>query len=291
MGLTRIGEPPCERSSNPTLIEAYPTRAVCSNVRSEATGPKWEEFVHQGSRSRVRCRGGAPPPSGEGGVSSLCQAAVFTPEDIQNVKLQRAVFGGYKASETRQYLRQIAWELSHVLHERGTFEDEARRFRAQLLRYERREELESASLGGARDTAREIREEARRDAELILKKAYKQASEIRAKAEKQASSRMAEFHALEEKSKVMRAELRELITSVLEAVGEPVGASPKPLDQPVMDDLRTAVKAAAARSVSELSPELTGRRDGQPADEEPADEEPALPDEGQDEWSGGERVA
>ncbi len=53
---------------------------------------------------------------------------MFTPEDIENVKLPRAVLGGYKASATRQYLRQIAWELSRALHERGMFEEESRRF-------------------------------------------------------------------------------------------------------------------------------------------------------------------
>lgn len=212
---------------------------------------------------------------------------MFTPEDIENVKLGRAVVGGYKADATRQYLRQVAWELSRALHERGTFEEESRRFRAQLVRYERREELESANLSGAHDAAREIREEARRDAELLLKKAYKHASEVRATAEKEASYRVAEFHELEEKSRIMRTELRGLLASVLEALSEPAGVPPKREERPVMDDLRKAVKAAATQSVSGINPELTGRRDGQPAD----DDEPALPDEGQDEWSGGERVA
>jgi cell division initiation protein len=230
-------------------------------------------------------RGDALPFEGAG-VPSLSASDVFTPDDIANAKLRRALVGGYKASETRQYLHQIAWELSNVLHERGTFEEEARRFRAQLLRYERREELESASLSGAHAAAREIREEARRDAELVLKKAYKHASEVRATAEKEASSRVAEFKSLEEKSRIMRTELRGLLASVLEALSEPAGAAPKQEERPVLDDLREAVKAAATQSVSELNPELTGRSDGQPADEEPA-----LPGEDQDEWSGDERVA
>ena len=140
-----------------------------------------------------------------------------TPDDIANVKLRRASSADTRQRATRQYLHQIAWELSHVLHERDTFEDEARRFRAQLLRYEQREKRESARLEGARDAAREIREEAQRDAELILEKAYKQASEIRATAEQEASSRVAKLDALEEKSTSMYTELRGLITSVLEA--------------------------------------------------------------------------
>lgn len=220
-----------------------------------------------------------------GAYHLLSRIDVFTPDDIANVKLRRALVGGYKPSETRQYLHQIAWELSRVVHERGTFEEEARRYQAQLDRYERREELESASLSGAHAAARAIREEARRDAELVLKKAYKHASEVRANAEKEASSRLAEYSELEKKSRIMRTELRGLLASVLEALSEPTGDPPKQEERPVMDDLREAVKAAATPSVSELNPELTGRRDGQPADDE------ALPDEDVDEWSGGERVA
>ncbi len=211
---------------------------------------------------------------------------MFTPEDIEGAKLPRAVLGGYRASATRQYLRQVAWELSHVLHERRTFEDEAHRFQAQLRRYERREELESAKLSGARGAAHEICEQARRDAELILKKAHKQASEIRATAEMQASSRAAEIHALEEQGRTMRTELRGLITSALEALGEPTATRDEQASRPVLDDLQKAVRAAATQRVSELNPKPTGGHDRQQADEDTA-----LPADDKDDWSGDERVA
>ena len=213
---------------------------------------------------------------------------VFTPENIESVKLRRAVFGGYRAGETRQYLRQIAWELSRALHERGMFEEESRRFRAQLLRHERREELERSTRAGAREDARELLEDARHDAELILKKAYKHASEIRAAAEKDVASQVAESNELEERNSTMRRELRTLLTSVLEAL-ESIAETPKKDYRPGMtDDLRKAMTSAAAQTVSELNPDLAARRDGGWAKPE---SEPAVSAEDEESASGDERVA
>lgn len=195
---------------------------------------------------------------------------MFTPEDIENVKLRRALLGGYNVGKTKQLLRQIAWDLSRVLHERGSFEEDARRFRAQLLRYERREELESASLGAAHEAARKIRGEARRDAELILRKAYRQASAIREAAENEAASRVAEFTALERQSRIMRTGLRSMLTSVLEGLGEPVADARKHEQRPLTEDLERAVRdrAATVQHMPDLQPEQTERDDDVPSEDE-----------------------
>jgi cell division initiation protein len=222
---------------------------------------------------------------------------MLNPEEIENTKLRRSVFGGYRRENTRELLGQIASELRQLLHERDTLEEELRPLRAELLRRERRDEVEIAAFKSIQQSAHEVRESARRDAELLLRKAYKQASEARGIIDKEYTARVAEFQTLEEKSKVLRNELRTMLTSVLGALeDEPLAAAaprPKPSEQPrrtqapVTQDLERAVRELVGR---------IQRKPGVPAElprteiSEPTAEDPAVTAEDRDD-SSGERVA
>lgn len=182
---------------------------------------------------------------------------MLTPEDIESTKLRRSVVGGFKRDRTRELLGQIASDLREVLQERDALEKELRRSRAELLKREKRDEVEIAAFTSIQQTAREVRETARRDAELILKKAYKHASEARGTIDKEYMARLAEFQTLEEKSKVLRRELRSMLTAVLGALeDEPSADAPRPSEAaddrrrrevPVTQDLERAVRELVGR--------------------------------------------
>lgn len=192
---------------------------------------------------------------------------VLTPEDIEGVDLPRAATGGYKTHAVTALLRQVAWDFRRLLHERAAMQEDVTRVRGALARSERREELESALLGSAQSAAREIRETARREAELILKKAREHATELQMTAEREYAARTNELRQIEELSRLVRTELRVQLKSVLEALGEPAGRGDDEQQRPVMADLQRAVQAARAAAVQRipgLSSELRLRGDVEP---------------------------
>lgn len=197
---------------------------------------------------------------------------MLTPEDIEGVEFPRAVAGGYKMHAVTEHLRKVAWDVRRLLHERAAMEEDVSRVRGELARSERREELESAVLGSAQDAAREMRETARREAELILKKAREHAIELRTAAEREYAARTNELRQIEELSRLVRTELRVRLKSVLEALGEPAGQVDDQEQRPVMADLERAVQAAratAVRQIAGLSSELRLRGDGERLGGEP----------------------
>ena len=174
---------------------------------------------------------------------------MLSPEEIEHVKLRRRVLGGYPTRKTRELLRQIAWDLRDVLHERTTLEAENRRLRVELDRREHRDEIEDATLKSARHVAREITETARHDAELILRKAYKRAGEVLRTADKEYEARSGELRVLDEQSKLVRNHLRAVLEAVLRSLDDTSAASPQPeaRTQPQTQDLEQAVSHLVAR--------------------------------------------
>jgi cell division initiation protein len=187
---------------------------------------------------------------------------VISPEEIEGVDLPRTVFGGYKADRVREHLRIVAWDVGKSLHERGQakseherLEHELDRLRHELVRSERRGELESVVLESAQNAAREIRETARREAELVLKKATGHAAGLRREVEQEHAARLAEVEGLQEGSAKLRAELRRFIRTLLNLV-EPGDLDANMKRHEMMSDLERMVQAQ--RTAKTGSSETTG---------------------------------
>lgn len=175
--------------------------------------------------------------------------SMINPEEIEGVGLPRTVFGGYKADKVREHLRGLAWDVLTLLHERGIakseherLEHELDRLRRELVRSERRGELESAVLESAQNAAREIRDTARREAELILKKATEHATRLRREVEQGHEARLAEVEGLKNGSVKLRAELRGFIRELLTLV-EPGELDANIHRHQMMSDLERVVQA------------------------------------------------
>jgi cell division initiation protein len=142
----------------------------------------------------------------------------LTPVEIRHLTPPRALFRGYRAATTDQLFEEIATSFEDVWRERADLADKVEQLETDLVRYRELETLLRATLVSAEQASAQMRDQARREAELILTEAHAEAREIQRRA-------IAENERLEHESRRLRVQLQEALSSL----GEPGQASvPEP---------------------------------------------------------------
>jgi cell division initiation protein len=150
----------------------------------------------------------------------------LTPVEIRHLTPPRTVFRGYKAADTDRLLEEIAASFEDVWRERADLADKVEQLETDLVRYRELEALLRTTLVSAEQASAQTRDQARREAELILSEAHAEAREVQRRA-------LAENDRLEQDSRRLRVQLQE----ALSAFGEPEqSAAPEP---PATDDEAT----------------------------------------------------
>jgi cell division initiation protein len=150
----------------------------------------------------------------------------LTPVEIRHSTPPRTTFRGYKTADTDRLLEEIASSFEDVWRERADLADKVEQLETDLVRYRELEALLRTTLVSAEQASAQTRDQARREAELILGQAHAEAREIQRRA-------LAENERLEQDSRRLRLQLQE----ALSAFGEPdQSAAPEP---PVTVDERT----------------------------------------------------
>jgi len=133
----------------------------------------------------------------------------LTPVETRHMK-PGAGFFGYKRAQTDRMLAEIADSFEDVWRERADLADKVEQLEADIVRYRELEELLRTTLLSAERASAEMKEQARREAELIVDEAHAEARAIKRRA-------AAENERLVAASHVVRSRLR----TALEAVDEP----------------------------------------------------------------------
>ena len=115
----------------------------------------------------------------------------------------------------RRALREQVARLEEAVADREALAQEAERLRRDLGDQAKRQQVLAGALYAAERFAEAIKEEARRDAELTLKKARAKADDIVADAHRNRTRLRAEADRLEQLANHMRADLMTTLTSVL----------------------------------------------------------------------------
>ena len=134
----------------------------------------------------------------------------LTPVEIRHLTPPRTTFRGYKAAATDQLLEEIAASFEDVWRERADLADKVEQLETDLVRFRELEALLRTTLVSAEQASAQTRDQARREAELILSEAHAEAREIQRRA-------IAENERLEHESRRLRVQLQE----ALSAFGEP----------------------------------------------------------------------
>jgi cell division initiation protein len=124
----------------------------------------------------------------------------LTPVEIRHVQLGRGL-RGYKRATVDRLLDEVTTSFEDVWRERADLADEVERLEHDLVRYRELESLLRTTLVSAERSSAEMKEQARREAEVILTEAHAEARAIGRRA-------MAEHERLSAESRRIRERLR-----------------------------------------------------------------------------------
>jgi cell division initiation protein len=136
----------------------------------------------------------------------------LTPVEIRHVKLGKG-FWGYNRSTTDRLLEEIVASFEEVWRERADLEDKLERLESDIARYRDLETLLRKTLVSAERSAQELKDHARREADVLLTEAHAEARLIKQRA-------LAEREHLRGESSRIRSLLRSALAMVDEQDGE-----------------------------------------------------------------------
>jgi cell division initiation protein len=111
----------------------------------------------------------------------------LTPVEIRHVKFTRAMVGGYERAAVDRLVEEIVDSFEDVWRDRADFADKVEQLEQELVRYRELEVLLRTTLVSAERAAQELKEQARREAGIVLDEAHAEARAIttRARAERE----------------------------------------------------------------------------------------------------------
>jgi cell division initiation protein len=146
----------------------------------------------------------------------------YTPVELRHVKVGRTLFG-YNRGKVEELLDEVADSFEAVWRDRGELSDQVEDLQKQLTDLRAREQLLSQTLVAAEAAAAEMREQARREAELIVAEAHQDARSV-------ARNAQADRDRLISEAKRVEGFLRAALGMVVEA-DETEAAAPEPPPQ------------------------------------------------------------
>src|SRR5436189_6397248 len=130
----------------------------------------------------------------------------LTPVEIRHMRPPRSPFGGYRRDPTERLFDEIVGSFEDVWRERADLADKVEQLETDLVRYRELETLLRTTLVSAEQASAHTRDQARREAELILSEAHAEAREIQRRA-------LAENDRLEQDSRRLRLQLEEALSA------------------------------------------------------------------------------
>ncbi len=126
----------------------------------------------------------------------------LTPVEIRHMRPPRTLLGGYRRDPTERLFDEIVASFEDVWRERADLADKVEQLQADLVRFRELENLLRTTLVSAEQAAEQLKEHARREAELILTEAQAEARETQRRA-------VSENERLTTASRRLRAQLKE----------------------------------------------------------------------------------
>jgi cell division initiation protein len=118
----------------------------------------------------------------------------LTPVEIKHIRLGRTLVGGYRRVVVDQLLEDIADSFEDVWRDRADLSDKVEHLEQELVRFRELEGLLRTTLVSAERASQELKEQARRESELVLSEAHAEAREVMRRAFAEREHLVAESH-------------------------------------------------------------------------------------------------
>ena len=137
----------------------------------------------------------------------------LTPVEIRHINLRRAWLRGYRKPGVDGLLTEIAESFEEVWRERAELADRLEELEGEAAKHRELEALLRSTLVSAERAAQDMKEQARRESDLIVQEAHAESRRVTREA-------AAEKRRLEEDMVKIRAQLRAALDSLGEWTGE-----------------------------------------------------------------------
>jgi cell division initiation protein len=154
----------------------------------------------------------------------------LTPVEIRHVELRRAWLRGYRRSSVERLLNEIADSFESVWRERADLADRLEELEAEASKHRELEALLRSTLVSAERAAQDMKEQARRESDLIVQEAHAEGRRL-------ARAASTERERLEEETRKIRAQLRSALEALEEWPSEPASETPS---EPAVEDVTDA---------------------------------------------------
>jgi cell division initiation protein len=101
----------------------------------------------------------------------------FSPVELRHVTFKRGLLG-YRRGEVDAAVDEAVESFEHVWRERADLADRIEQLESELARHRELETLLRSTLTSAEQTAHELKDQARREAQLVLEEAHAEARKI-----------------------------------------------------------------------------------------------------------------
>ena len=192
----------------------------------------------------------------------------YTPVELRHVRVARRPLG-YHREGVEQILSDVADSFETVWRDRAELQDRVEALEQELVDAKQREQALTNTLVAAEHAAEEMRERARREAELIVSEAHAEARSV--------------LHSTQAERERLLAEVRRIEVLLRSALGV-VSEATDPAEQ-------RPEEARDLRPVAAAPPEPEPEPEAQVEDEQPTDESAAAPADDAPGWPRLRRVA
>ncbi|WP_026961680.1 DivIVA domain-containing protein [Alicyclobacillus herbarius] len=139
----------------------------------------------------------------------------LSPLDIHNKEFSRS-FRGYDEDEVDDFLERVMQDYEALLRQNKELEERIAELNERLQHFTNIEESLSKSILVAQETAEEVKANARKEAQLIIKEAEKNADRIVSEALNKSRKIALEVEEVQKYAAIFRARFRSLIQAQLE---------------------------------------------------------------------------
>ena len=102
----------------------------------------------------------------------------LTPVEIRHMRPPKTLLGGYRRDPTERLFDEIVASFEDVWRERADLADKVEQLQADLVRFRELESLLRTTLVSAERSAHELKDQAKREAELVVGEAHAEAREV-----------------------------------------------------------------------------------------------------------------
>lgn len=102
----------------------------------------------------------------------------IAPVEIKHVRLNKSFFGGYRKKRVNEFLEEVADSFEEVWREREDLRDKVHGLETELRRHRELESLLRETLVTAEKSVIELKDQARSEAELVVREAHTAARSI-----------------------------------------------------------------------------------------------------------------